>query len=87
MEVIKHFHLSLISNKARLHCHWQRLQATVIKIYCVTKERLTGSNYWGYFIFIDTFSTVQEDSDLHVFLFVHLGQLPVDALNLSFFRS
>lgn len=47
-----------------------------IKIYCVTKERLTGLNHSGYFIFIDTFSTEQEDRDLHLFLFAHPGQLP-----------
>lgn len=34
-EVIKHFHLSLISNIAHLYCHWQRLRAA-IKIYCIT---------------------------------------------------
>lgn len=64
-EVIRHFHLSLISNIAHLHCHWQRLQATAIKIYCVTKERLTGLSHWDYIIFIDTFSAVQEDFSPH----------------------
>ena len=47
-----------------------------IKIYCVTKERLTRLNHSGYFIFIDSFSTEQEDCDLHLFLFAHPGQLP-----------
>lgn len=84
-EVIKHFHLSLISSKAHLHCHWQRLQATAIKIYCVTKERLTGLNHWGYFIFIDSFNSVQDDFDLHLFLFVHPGQLPVGVARQVFF--
>lgn len=77
MEVIKHFHLSLISNKAYLYCHWQRLQATAIKIYSITKERLTGWNHWGYFFFIDTFRAVKLESDLHLFMFVHPVDLPV----------
>lgn len=37
-------------------------------------------NHWGYFIFIDPFRTVQDDSDLHLFLFVFPGQLPVGAV-------
>ena len=52
-----------------------------IKIYCVTKERLTGLDHWGYFIFIDTFSTVQEDFDLRLYIFVHPGQLPGGAVS------
>lgn len=85
MEVIKHFHLSLISNKAYLHCHWQRLQATAIKIYCVTKERLTGLNRRGYFIFIDAFSGVQEDVDLHLLWFERPGRLLLDVVSQFFF--
>jgi len=67
MGVIKHFHLSLISNKAYLHCHLLRLQTTLIKIYWITTERLKGLNHWGYLIYIDNFRLLQDDSDLQFF--------------------
>lgn len=43
-----------------------------------------GLNHWGYFIFIDTFSAVQEEFNLHLAVFVQPSPLAIGRVNQCF---